>query len=162
MIQYPLPGIYKLHRNSDLTPRPPTSNKQTIQASHTKQPLFHTSRLFSPSQTSPTVASQASSSPGDEDTAESDYLPYPANKLIIGQYYYCSRESPCWWGWLIVGTFYDQDNNPVWSTQIFALQRDTRDDSDSEADSEESGESLFGKHRFTEDSLHDEKVLDFF
>ncbi|KAF6805802.1 hypothetical protein CSOJ01_09231 [Colletotrichum sojae] len=91
----------------------------------------------------------ASSSPGDDETAESDYLPYPANKLIIGQYYYCSRESPCWWGWLIVGTFYDERNNPVWSTQIFALQRDTRGDSDSEAESEESDSSSDLAEQFT-------------
>ncbi|EQB51748.1 hypothetical protein CGLO_08681 [Colletotrichum gloeosporioides Cg-14] len=68
-----------------------------------------------------TVASQHSSE------EEPEYLPYPATKLIIGQYYICSRDPPHW-GWLIVGTFYDPDNNPVWSTEIFAFQRDTRGD----------------------------------
>lgn len=74
---------------------------------------------------------------------EPEYLPYPATKLIIGQYYVCSRDPPHW-GWLIVGTFYDPDNNPVWSTEIFAFQRDTRgDQTDSQSvSSSDSGESL--------------------
>ncbi|TDZ60910.1 NADH-dependent flavin oxidoreductase nadA [Colletotrichum trifolii] len=55
------------------------------------------------------------------DAGEADYLPYPATKLIIGQYWYLSRENP-FWGCLIVGTFYDQHNNIVWSTEIFAYK----------------------------------------
>ncbi|OHF02073.1 hypothetical protein CORC01_02652 [Colletotrichum orchidophilum] len=45
----------------------------------------------------------------------------------MGLYWHCSRNPP-FWGYLIVGTFYDQHNNIVWSTEIFALQRDTRSD----------------------------------
>ncbi|KAF5495024.1 hypothetical protein CGCS363_v009247 [Colletotrichum siamense] len=97
---------------------------QTCQQHHTKAPSPATQ--FNPSvnlitSSSVTVASQHSSE------EEPEYLPYPATKLIIGQYYICSRNPPHW-GWLIVGTFYDPDNNPVWSTEIFAFQRDTRGD----------------------------------
>ncbi|EXF73974.1 hypothetical protein CFIO01_05800 [Colletotrichum fioriniae PJ7] len=70
-----------------------------------------------------TVASHQS--PVEEE--EPEYLPYPATKLIIAQYWHCSRDPP-FWGYLIVGTFYDQHNNIVWSTEIFAFQRDTRGD----------------------------------
>ncbi|OLN87685.1 hypothetical protein CCHL11_05634 [Colletotrichum chlorophyti] len=70
-----------------------------------------------------TVASYQSS----VEEHEPEYLPYPATKLIIAQYWHCSRNPP-FWGWLIVGTFYDQHNNIVWSTEIFAFQRDTRGD----------------------------------
>lgn len=64
-------------------------------------------------------------SPFEEE--EPEYLPYPATKLIIAQYWHCSRDPP-FWGYLIVGTFFDQHNNIVWSTEIFAFQRDTRGD----------------------------------
>ncbi|KAK1623896.1 hypothetical protein BDP81DRAFT_410208 [Colletotrichum phormii] len=72
----------------------------------------------------PTVASHQSR---DVEEEEPEYLPYPATKLIIAQYWHCSRDPP-FWGYLIVGTFYDQHNNIVWSTEIFAFQRDTRGD----------------------------------
>ncbi|CRK48217.1 hypothetical protein BN1723_007902, partial [Verticillium longisporum] len=52
-------------------------------------------------------------------------LPYPATKLIIGQYLYLSTR-PRFWAWLIVGTFYDKDNHKVWSTEIFAIHNDPR------------------------------------
>ncbi|KAK2042178.1 hypothetical protein LZ31DRAFT_470955, partial [Colletotrichum somersetense] len=67
-----------------------------------------------------TVASHTSS-----DREEPEHLPYPATKLIVAQHWHCSRNPP-FWGYLIVGTFYDRHNNVVWSTEIFALQPDTR------------------------------------
>ncbi|KAJ0296224.1 hypothetical protein COL516b_011877 [Colletotrichum fioriniae] len=95
-----------------------------------------------------TVASHQS--PVEEE--EPEYLPYPVIKLIVAQYWHCSRDPP-FWGYLIVGTFYDQHNNIVWSTEIFAFQRDTRgdrrhDDNDDDDDEgqfveqSDSGESL--------------------
>ncbi|GKT63881.1 hypothetical protein ColTof4_04544 [Colletotrichum tofieldiae] len=75
-----------------------------------------------------TVASHHSS-----DEEEPEYLPYPATKLIVAQYWHCSRDPP-FWGYLIVGTFYDQHNNIVWSTEIFAFQPDTRRDRDTQSD----------------------------
>ncbi|TQN67693.1 hypothetical protein CSHISOI_07752, partial [Colletotrichum shisoi] len=68
-----------------------------------------------------TVASYSSSSTDEEP----EHLPYPATKLIVAQYWHCSRDPP-YWGYLIVGTFYDQHNNIVWSTEIFAFQPDPR------------------------------------
>ncbi|KAL3295098.1 NADH:flavin oxidoreductase/NADH oxidase [Colletotrichum asianum] len=94
----------------------PTTSHKSIFSSCTISTFIH---LITSS--SVAVASQRSSE------EEPEYLPYPATKLIIGQYYVCSRDPPHW-GWLIVGTFYDPDNNPVWSTEIFAFQRDTRGD----------------------------------
>ncbi|KAK1993278.1 hypothetical protein LX36DRAFT_714712 [Colletotrichum falcatum] len=70
-----------------------------------------------------------SSSDGDDP----EYLPYPATKLIIAQYWHCSRDPP-FWGYLIVGTFFDRHNNVVWSTEIFALQPDTRRSRDAHSD----------------------------
>ncbi|KAF9871334.1 hypothetical protein CkaCkLH20_11255 [Colletotrichum karsti] len=96
---------------------------------------LHSQQHLQSPHTSITVASQQSSA----DEAETEYLPYPATKLIIGQYWHCSRDPP-FWGWLIVGTFYDQHNNPVWSTEIFAFQRDTRGD-DTESSSVVSSDS---------------------
>ncbi|KAK1561557.1 uncharacterized protein LY79DRAFT_531201, partial [Colletotrichum navitas] len=81
-----------------------------------------------------TVASHDSS-----DAEEPEYLPYPATKLIVAQYCHCSRDPP-FWGYLIVGTFYDRHNNVVWSTEIFAFQPDTRRSRDAPSDaSSESG-----------------------
>ncbi|WYZ43134.1 hypothetical protein EsH8_VI_000833 [Colletotrichum jinshuiense] len=71
----------------------------------------------------------ASRQPPIADEEPPEYLPYPATKLIIAQYWHCSRDPP-FWGYLIVGTFYDRHNNTVWSTEIFAFQRDTRGDRD--------------------------------
>ena len=56
---------------------------------------------------------------------EGHSLPAPATKLIIGQHLYASV-SPRFWAWLIVATFYDIDDNPIWSTEIFLGQRDRR------------------------------------
>lgn len=63
----------------------------------------------------------------DSSSAPTDQLsfPSPATKCIIGQYFYCTR-SPRFWGWLIVGTFYDDDGNNLWQTEILIAHRDPR------------------------------------
>ncbi|KAM6505097.1 hypothetical protein FSOLCH5_015017 [Fusarium solani] len=64
-------------------------------------------------------------------------LPAPATKLIITQHLQASRDSP-YWAWIIVGAFYDSDNNIVWSTEIFAGHLDVEVDSDEESGDGES------------------------
>ncbi|KAL2687808.1 hypothetical protein Neosp_005377 [[Neocosmospora] mangrovei] len=64
-------------------------------------------------------------------------LPAPATKLIITQHLEASRDSP-YWAWIIVGAFYDSDNNIVWSTEIFAGHLDVEIDSDEESGDGES------------------------
>lgn len=64
-------------------------------------------------------------------------LPAPATKLIITQHLQASRNSP-YWAWIIVGAFYDSDNNIVWSTEIFAGHLDVEVDSDEESGDGES------------------------
>lgn len=71
-------------------------------------------------------------------TIEDVNLPAPATKLIITQHLEASRDSP-YWAWIIVGAFYDSDNNVVWSTEIFAGHLDVEIDSDEETGD---GESL--------------------
>ncbi|KAM5364293.1 hypothetical protein ACJZ2D_011602 [Fusarium nematophilum] len=65
-------------------------------------------------------------------------LPAPATKLIITQHLKASQDSP-YWAWIIVGAFYDRDNNIVWSTEIFAGHLDVEEDSD---DGTSDGESV--------------------
>ncbi|KAM0210658.1 hypothetical protein ACHAPA_005141 [Fusarium lateritium] len=76
-------------------------------------------------------------------TIENVELPAPATKLIITQHLKASRDSP-YWAWIIVGAFYDCDNNVLWSTEVFAGRLEVDSDSDDESvDSEsESGSSL--------------------
>jgi hypothetical protein len=49
------------------------------------------------------------------------YFPYPATKLIIAQHLRIDHELG-YWGWLIVATFYDQFDEPVWSTEVCLAQ----------------------------------------
>jgi hypothetical protein len=39
-------------------------------------------------------------------------------KLRIVQHTYVSRENPITWFWYVVGTFYDEDDNVLWSTEL--------------------------------------------
>jgi len=52
-------------------------------------------------------------------------FPYPAVKVVVGQYLYISRRPP-FWAWLIVGGFYDTDGNELWHTEIYLRQGDLR------------------------------------
>ncbi|WQF85279.1 hypothetical protein CDEST_10293 [Colletotrichum destructivum] len=86
---------------------------------------------------------------------EPEHLPYPAIKLIIAQYWHCSRDPP-FWGYLIVGTFYDQHNNIVWSTEIFAFQPDPRrrQDTQSVASSEADVAPTVQEIKYTLQDIH--------
>ncbi|RSL67044.1 hypothetical protein CEP53_003152 [Fusarium sp. AF-6] len=83
------------------------------------------------------MSSDASSSPLRCRTIDNINLPAPATKLIITQHLQASRDSP-YWAWIIVGAFYDSDNNVVWSTEIFAGHLDVEVDSDEESGDGES------------------------
>ncbi|OTB10872.1 hypothetical protein K445DRAFT_370794 [Daldinia sp. EC12] len=50
-------------------------------------------------------------------------LPYPATKLVVGQYFWIhpSRRS---WAWLVVGSFYDSDDCELWHIEILIGCRD--------------------------------------
>ncbi|KAM0428898.1 hypothetical protein ACHAPT_006698 [Fusarium lateritium] len=65
-------------------------------------------------------------------TIEDVNLPAPATKLIITQHLKATQDSP-YWAWIIVGAFYDCDNNIVWSTELFAGHFDVELDSDDES-----------------------------
>lgn len=81
--------------------------------------------------------SSSTSSPLRCRTIDNVNLPAPATKLIITQHLQASRDSP-YWAWIIVGAFYDSDNNIVWSTEIFAGHLDVEVDSDEESGDGES------------------------
>ncbi|UPL00968.1 hypothetical protein LCI18_011902 [Fusarium solani-melongenae] len=74
-------------------------------------------------------------------TIDNVNLPAPATKLIITQHLQASRDSP-YWAWIIVGAFYDSDNNIIWSTEIFAGHLDVEDNSDTESGDGESVSTL--------------------
>lgn len=74
-------------------------------------------------------------------TIENVDLPAPATKLIITQHLKASRDSP-YWAWIIVGAFYDCNNNVLWSTEVFTGRLEVDSDSDEETvDSESESES---------------------
>ncbi|KAF5249617.1 hypothetical protein FANTH_5124 [Fusarium anthophilum] len=79
----------------------------------------------------------SNSSPVHCRTIEDVPLPYPASKLIITQRLEASRESP-FWAWIIVGAFYDRQDNVLWSTEIFAGRLDIDSDSEDESSETES------------------------
>ncbi|RBR18826.1 hypothetical protein FVER53590_11612 [Fusarium verticillioides] len=83
----------------------------------------------------------SNSSPVHCRTIEDVPLLYPASKLIITQRFQASRESP-FWAWIIVGAFYDRQDNVLWSTEIFAGRLDIDSDSEDESiDTESLAES---------------------
>lgn len=66
------------------------------------------------------------------------YLPFPATRLVLTQYLSAHRDPP-FWAWLIVGAFYDSEENIIWSTEIFAGHLDIQlDTDDEESESEQS------------------------
>ncbi|GKT50573.1 uncharacterized protein ColSpa_10754 [Colletotrichum spaethianum] len=121
------PFLFSIHLASSFASRvyKPSSSTRPASCKVPGQPL----NICSPvtTLTEVIVASHNSSS------EEPEHLPYPATKLIIAQYWHCSRDPP-FWGYLIVGTFYDPHNNIVWSTEIFAFQPDTRRDRGARSD----------------------------
>lgn len=56
------------------------------------------------------------------------FLPYPATKLVISQYLKAYSGRPAYWAWIIVGAFYDKDDNCLWSTEVFAAHLDVDPD----------------------------------
>ncbi|KAF7561177.1 hypothetical protein G7046_g2990 [Stylonectria norvegica] len=75
---------------------------------------------------------------------ESGVLPAPATKLVITQHLKVSRDPP-FWAWIIVGAFYDQQDNIIWSTEVFAGHLNIELESDEESDAEEESQSQ-GQH----------------
>ncbi|TDZ16849.1 NADH-dependent flavin oxidoreductase nadA [Colletotrichum orbiculare MAFF 240422] len=100
---------------------PKHNSAHTINSSSSPTSTFNSTRSLTKTASAHIRHTDIVASPPPSDAGEADYLPYPATKLIIGQYWYLSRENP-FWGCLIVGTFYDQHNNIVWSTEIFAYK----------------------------------------
>lgn len=45
-------------------------------------------------------------------------LPYPATKLAITQHIKSEPDSPDF-AWIVVGAFYDCEDNVLWSTEVF-------------------------------------------
>lgn len=59
---------------------------------------------------------------------DENFLPYPATKLIITQYLKVCFGRPPYWAWIVVGAFYDKDDNCLWSTEVFAAHLDVDPD----------------------------------
>ncbi|RGP65930.1 hypothetical protein FLONG3_9062 [Fusarium longipes] len=74
-------------------------------------------------------------------TIEDVDLPAPATKLVITQHLAASRDSP-YWAWIIVGAFYDQHGNTLWSTKIFLGYLGVDTDSDDEISDSDSSSSV--------------------
>ena len=55
---------------------------------------------------------------------EIDYLP-PGTKVTVGQYLYISPNRR-FWAILVIGAFYDSDENELWRKEIFVRKCDTR------------------------------------
>ncbi|KAG6001068.1 hypothetical protein E4U21_004711 [Claviceps maximensis] len=67
---------------------------------------------------------------------DSTFFPRPATKLVVTQYLECEDISR--WAWIIVGTFFDSRDRPVWSTEIFIARLDLDSGSESGDDDHES------------------------
>ena len=57
-------------------------------------------------------------------TSESE-LPFPAVKLLVGQYLYVSRR-PRFWAWLIVAGLFDVEGHELWHTEIYISHLEQR------------------------------------
>ncbi|KAG4282459.1 hypothetical protein FPRO06_09132 [Fusarium proliferatum] len=101
-------------------------------------------------------------------TIEDVPLPYPASKLIITQHLEASRESP-FWAWIIVGAFYDRQDNVLWSSEIFAGRLDIDSDSEDESSDTESVAESYTEEAaspdifssFQEQSFHHNQALNY-
>lgn len=75
---------------------------------------------------------------------DGDFLPHPATKLVITQYLEASSDPP-FWALIVVGAFFDQYDNTIWSTELFVahldIQLESDDSSEGEGEWESSGES---------------------
>jgi hypothetical protein len=52
-------------------------------------------------------------------------LPYPAVKCTISRVTYSSSR-PRFWACLVIGTFYDAEDNNLWQTEVFIGHHDPR------------------------------------
>lgn len=71
---------------------------------------------------------------------EAGVLPPPATRLVVTQHLRASQDPP-FWAWIIVGAFFDEEDNIIWSTEVFAGHLDIQVESDDESDSGESSAS---------------------
>lgn len=72
---------------------------------------------------------------------DEDFFPTPAVKLVVTQYLEIFDDISAW-AWIIVGAFYDRDDQKIWSSEIRISQTGDYSDSDSSSSAAESvGES---------------------
>lgn len=71
---------------------------------------------------------------------DGDFLPYPATKLVITQYLEASSDPP-FWALIVVGAFFDQHDNTIWSTELFVAHLDIQLESDDSSEGESEWES---------------------
>ncbi|KAK7432298.1 hypothetical protein QQZ08_001244 [Neonectria magnoliae] len=69
---------------------------------------------------------------------EAGAFPPPATKLVITQHLEVSQDPP-YWAWIIVGAFFDEEDNALWSTEVFVGHLDIQFESDDESTSSDSG-----------------------
>ncbi|KAG5976141.1 hypothetical protein E4U55_007482 [Claviceps digitariae] len=60
---------------------------------------------------------------------DNSFFPHPATKLVVTQYLECEDISR--WAWIIVGTFFDSHDQPLWSTELFLARLDLDSESES-------------------------------
>uniref|UniRef100_A0A0B7JVA1 Uncharacterized protein n=1 Tax=Bionectria ochroleuca TaxID=29856 RepID=A0A0B7JVA1_BIOOC len=75
---------------------------------------------------------------------DGDFLPYPATKLVITQYLEASSDPP-FWALIVVGAFFDQHDNTIWSTELFVAHLDIQLESDDSSEGESEWESSSGE-----------------
>ncbi|VUC24442.1 unnamed protein product [Clonostachys rosea] len=75
---------------------------------------------------------------------DGDFLPYPATKLVVTQYLEASSDPP-FWALIVVGAFFDQHGNTLWSTELFVAHLDIQLESDDSSEGESEWESSLGK-----------------
>ncbi|CAH0037902.1 unnamed protein product [Clonostachys solani] len=75
---------------------------------------------------------------------DGDFLPYPATKLVVTQYLEASSDPP-FWALIVVGAFFDQYGNTLWSTELFVAHLDIQLESDDSSEGESVWESSSGE-----------------
>jgi hypothetical protein len=86
-------------------------------------------------------------------TYHADNLPPPAVKLVVTQY--CRSVRDCdipFWAWIVVGVFYDAQDNALWSTELFVLGPIGNDDDDDDDESVSSADSTSSSELYQQDA----------
>ncbi|KAH7143646.1 hypothetical protein EDB81DRAFT_842879 [Dactylonectria macrodidyma] len=65
---------------------------------------------------------------------EAGALPAPATRLVVTQHLRVYRD-PFFWAYIVVGAFFDEQDNVLWSTEIFLVQLDPEVELDSDEES---------------------------